>query len=226
MKKSKSEKAMLRDRWRTEEFKKSIGPALKSMVARKKNAEPLDLRGGSFGFYIAPFPLAKKLHFVNFNLRDIQFDYSTFDGPLADSVFENVDFSSCDFKRCVMAKSKFIRCRFRQATLAMPDLDDSILEDCDFTGALMKGTFTNGGGGRRVVFKRCCFRDMQFKGVEFRASKFIDCDFEGAKFLACTLAFVKFEGTEPAKSQLIDVDFLSEAKAIFPILKDVDIDQP
>lgn len=222
MKKSGSEKAALRNRWQTKEFKKGIEPALKALVAGKKNAEPLDLRGGSFGFYITPFPLVKKLRFINLNLCNIRFDYSTFDGPLQGSVFENVDFSFCDFKECGMSNSKFSRCRFRKTTLAMPGLNDAVFEDCDFTGALMRGTFSKGGGGRRVVFKRCCFHDMQFKGVEFRASKFIDCDFESAHFLACTLAFVKFEGTEPAKKQFTEVDFLSEAKAIFPIIEEIE----
>lgn len=110
----------------------------------------------------------------NAELSNIEFDCSKFSISANFGRFQNVSFLRCRFDRISIIQTHWQHCSFAGSVM-VPDMTDAVFEDCNFSGAKLRG-LSSGYGGRRTRFVRCDFRECVFDRIQFLAGRLVDCD--------------------------------------------------
>lgn len=152
-----------------------------------------DMAGIAIG-EAGPFKELWGINLYQAKLESSNMSYAALACSLSESELRRVRFVGAELDRCLVKKARIVDCDFASAKLIV-NLDDSICEGCQFSGAAFLGGKSGAEyGGRRVKFIECNFSGALFKRVEFRASQFVDCVFDDARFIACDFRGVKAEG--------------------------------
>lgn len=206
-------KTKSRARWRQTAFQNEVAAVVAVLRKGAAVVGNVDLGGIAIGT-TGPLKELAEINLYRAKLTDVDASFADLSCSMNEAVFERVRFAHAEFDRCLFGRARLIDCDFAQAKLIV-NVDDSVFEQCNFSGASFLGG-RNGVeyGGRRAKFIRCNFTNTTFKQVEFRATQFVDCVFDGAKFMQCDLRGVRVEGPEaPRASQFEKMDIPPWAKA-------------
>jgi len=153
---------------------------------------PIRFSGVVVGLDGAPEPLMFA-DLIDAQLSNIEFERSKFSMSANRGTFRDVSFLRCHFDRVFMRQTSWQRCSFARSVM-VPDMTDAVLEDCNFSGAKLRG-IAGEYGGRRTRFVRCDFRECVFDRVQFLASRFVDCDLSTLRIIKSDLRGTSHNGT-------------------------------
>jgi fluoroquinolone resistance protein len=202
----------LRERWKSEEFRGSVQPALDALFELRKYQGPVDLRGLSVG--ASPKHVLHQVNFVGTEISRVDFSSGSFSMSLSDAVLREVSFAEAEFDGCTFVKTQAVGCSFDGAVM-MAYLDDARFEACSFKETRIRSRGRRlilEFGGKRTVFERCVFQGAVFERVLLRAARFRNCVFERCEFTQCDLSGARFEdctfrGSRISKSTLSGTRF-------------------
>jgi len=86
---------------------------------------------------------------------------------LHDFLAEDVDFTLCDFKDCVIRASTFRRCKFNDNSFLMNTVFDTEFSECTFYNCSTQG----------AEFRSARFISCDLTNILVKSSKFINCEF-------------------------------------------------
>jgi len=187
------------ERWADPAFLLSLNPSIDRIFAegapiRDVRLEGIDISYGSL----------EELRHLGFDQRIIMnsdFSYSNFECSFYNSKVESTSFHCCSFNGTNFKRSHVAKCVFTESVVKGGVCNDSVFEDCDFTGARLSDKSKLTLEFLRSRFVRCTFMDCFLDGVELRAAAFHDCIFTGAKFTNSDFRGVKFLGSKPSADQ-------------------------
>lgn len=157
----------------------SFGDVVQQAIKQKVNLSNANLSGTQIGHPNGPL-----------ELTNAQFAGASFVGAdLSDAVFTNCNFAGSDLTGASLSSAKptagrrFKSCNFKGANLTGANIFKSLLKDCNFDDATMKGSKCSG-----TSFESCTFNGANLKEVDISQAQFEYC-----KLAAVTLAGAYFK---------------------------------
>lgn len=162
--------------------------------------------------------IAKTFKFDRKKIGDVDLSHAVLpEWRVYETVFENCIFDHSKMSSFRAYSARFVGCGFRfsalkDAVLGAASTDRNSggdFEDCDFSGADLRGVRTDPGR-----FVRCNFQETKWKGTRFLSTVLEYCDFRKATVESCFFDGRKFVNNAPAgvgQNRLIGCDFSTTA---------------
>jgi uncharacterized protein YjbI with pentapeptide repeats len=187
-------------RWANPDFMREMTPVLEQIFVEKAPVFNVNCAGITVGSQ-SPIGLYN-VGLYQKKITNSDFSFSTFECAFSGSTILETSFRNCSFESTSFQKSMAIKCSFVESSIKGGGCNDSVFEECDFTGAKMRDKSSLPLSFLRARFNRCDFTNAVINGVEFRAATFEECVFGGTLFTNCDLRGVKFLGTRPDSTQI------------------------
>jgi uncharacterized protein YjbI with pentapeptide repeats len=196
-------RAEARKRWSDPELTAQARETLEGVLESGAPLRFQDLRGANLdceeGSIVGDrFHLAKRLvEEVDFSFADLSFAFSL-------SEIRRCRFVGAKVMRCSFGNCRLSDDTFEKAQVVAVSFHKATLERVSFRDAILKDTAKSGWDAEGVPFRDCDFRGVQAKNLELAEATMFSCHFDGAVFTHCDFRRVKFEGSAPAREQLVD----------------------
>lgn len=200
------DKKSARKRWENPAFQEEMRSVVLALTKTPIVISGADLAGITIG-KTGPIEEIWNINLYRGKLEDVNLRFADLACSINEADLKKVCLSDSDLDRCLIRNARVIGSDFANSKMVV-NMDDSVFESCNFSGAsFLAGKAGSEYGGRRVRFIDCDFSGALLKGVEFRATSFIRCGFDNAKFVGCDLRGVKvLDCTLPNVAQFEKMD--------------------
>ncbi|PRB80189.1 pentapeptide repeat-containing protein [Pseudomonas sp. MYb185] len=137
---------------------------------------------------------------------------------IRESVFEECEFSDCDFSASTLARCKFVDCTFKRCNLSLMTLSQSRFSTVEFIECKLVGvdwtkaqwpSFDLAPG---LAFRSCILNDSSFFGLTLHSLQLQDCrlhdvDFREGNFSGSAMRDCEFSNSVFMRTDLSKVDF-------------------